>query len=72
MANATFQPLLIYGLVAMIYFTMCYPLTVGSRVLERRLAGHLDQEPHMPALDADDPPMIEMRNVTNGMATFRC
>ena len=38
-ANATFQPFLIYGLVAIIYFAMCYPLTVGSRVLERRLSG---------------------------------
>ncbi len=36
-ANATFQPFIIYGLVALIYFAMCYPLTVGSRVLERRL-----------------------------------
>ena len=36
-ANATFQPLLIYGLVALIYFAICYPLTYGSRVLERRL-----------------------------------
>ena len=38
-ANATFQPFLVYGLVAVIYFAMCYPLTVGSRLLERRLAG---------------------------------
>lgn len=36
-ANATFQPFLIYGLVAIIYFAMCYPLTVGSRALERRM-----------------------------------
>ena len=39
LANATFQPFLIYGLVAIIYFIMCYPLTVGSRILERRLSG---------------------------------
>ncbi len=38
-ANATFQPFLIYGLVAIIYFAMCYPLTLGSRALERRLGG---------------------------------
>lgn len=37
LSNATFRPLLIYGLVAIIYFAMCYPLTVGSRYLERRL-----------------------------------
>lgn len=36
-ANATFEPFLIYGLVALIYFAMCYPLTVGSRMLERRM-----------------------------------
>ena len=36
-ANATFKPFIVYGLVALIYFAMCYPLTVGSRYLERRL-----------------------------------
>jgi polar amino acid transport system permease protein len=36
-ANATFQPFLIYGLVALIYFAMCFPLTVASRRLERRM-----------------------------------
>ena len=38
LANATFQPFLIYGLVALVYFAMCYPLTVGSRYLERKLS----------------------------------
>ncbi|MGB8313311.1 MAG: amino acid ABC transporter permease [Aestuariivirga sp.] len=37
LANATFQPFLIYGLVALAYFTLCYPLTMGSRYLERKL-----------------------------------
>jgi polar amino acid transport system permease protein len=37
--NATFQPLVVYGLVALIYFAMCYPLTVCAGILERRLAG---------------------------------
>ncbi len=36
-ANATFKPFLIYALVALIYFAMCYPLTLGSRALERRM-----------------------------------
>jgi polar amino acid transport system permease protein len=42
LTNATFQPFLIYGLVALIYFALCYPLTVWSRTLERQLAvsGH--------------------------------
>jgi polar amino acid transport system permease protein len=38
LTNATFQPFLIYGLVALIYFAMCYPLTSYARSLERRLA----------------------------------
>lgn len=36
--NATFAPFTVYGLVALIYFALCYPLTVASRKLERRLA----------------------------------
>jgi polar amino acid transport system permease protein len=36
-SNATFQPLLIYGIVALIYFAMCYPLTFCARILERKL-----------------------------------
>ena len=39
-ANATFQPLEIYGLAALIYFAICYPLTVASRRLERHLQVH--------------------------------
>ncbi len=35
--NATFQPFIIYGLVALIYFAMCYPLTFCARILERKL-----------------------------------
>ena len=37
-ANATFQPALVYGLVALIYFCMCFPLTYGARLLERKLS----------------------------------
>lgn len=36
-ANATFEPLQIYGIAALIYFAICYPLTVASRRLERHL-----------------------------------
>ncbi len=35
----TFQPLLVYTLVAAIYFTICFPLTTWSRTLEARLNG---------------------------------
>jgi polar amino acid transport system permease protein len=36
-ANATFQPALVYGLVALIYFCLCFPLTSCARLLERKL-----------------------------------
>jgi polar amino acid transport system permease protein len=35
--NSIFQPFLIYSLVALLYFAMCYPLSMLSRKLERRL-----------------------------------
>jgi polar amino acid transport system permease protein len=38
LTNATFEPFLIYGLVALLYFALCYPLTACARQLERRLA----------------------------------
>jgi polar amino acid transport system permease protein len=36
--NATFRPFVIFGVVSAIYFVLCFPLTVASRRLERRLA----------------------------------
>jgi polar amino acid transport system permease protein len=36
--NATFRPFAIFGLVAAIYFVLCWPLTLFSRRLEARLA----------------------------------
>ena len=38
LTNATFQPFVIFGLVALIYFAICYPLTQVSRRLEWQLA----------------------------------
>ena len=37
-ANATFQPFLVYSFVALFYFALCFPLSVLSKRLERRLA----------------------------------
>ena len=34
--NATFEPFKVYGLVAVIFFALCYPLTWYARVLEKR------------------------------------
>jgi polar amino acid transport system permease protein len=36
--NATFQPFTIFGIVALLYFLLCFPLTLASRRLEARLA----------------------------------
>ena len=33
--NATFQPFTVYGLVALIYFALCFPLTRYARYLEQ-------------------------------------
>jgi polar amino acid transport system permease protein len=38
--NATFEPFTVYGLVALIFFVMCFPLTQYARMLERRTAPH--------------------------------
>jgi polar amino acid transport system permease protein len=35
--NATFRPFLVYSLVALIYFALCFPLSVAAKVLEKRL-----------------------------------
>lgn len=35
--NATFQPFTVYGLVALIYFALCWPLSKSSQTLERKL-----------------------------------
>lgn len=37
--NATFQPFTVYGLVALIYFALCWPLSKSSQLLERKLNG---------------------------------
>jgi polar amino acid transport system permease protein len=35
--NATFNPFLVYGCVALIYFALCYPISLWSRSLEKRV-----------------------------------
>ena len=37
MANITFEPLQVYGAVALVYFFICLPLTFSSARIERRL-----------------------------------
>ena len=35
--NSTFRPFTVFGIVAGVYFLLCWPLTLASRRLERRL-----------------------------------
>jgi len=37
-ANQTFQPLLVYGIVGVLYFLMCWPLSLWGSHIEGRLA----------------------------------
>lgn len=39
-ANATFQPLLAYGCVALLYFALCSPISYYARLLERKVHAH--------------------------------
>jgi polar amino acid transport system permease protein len=38
--NATFRPFLIFGIVAMLYFVQCWPLSYWSRKLELRIGNN--------------------------------
>ena len=35
--NSLFEPFLIYAIIALVYFAMCYPLSLFSQRLERRM-----------------------------------
>ncbi|OAK61409.1 amino acid ABC transporter permease [Variovorax paradoxus] len=37
-SNLTYKPLLVYGIVGLIYFLLCWPLSIMGRRLETRLA----------------------------------
>ncbi|WP_042875810.1 amino acid ABC transporter permease [Cupriavidus necator] len=39
-SNATFQPFLVYSCVALLYFALCFPLSLWSRRLERGWQAH--------------------------------
>jgi polar amino acid transport system permease protein len=41
MTNVTFQPMLVYPLVALLYFALCWPLSLVSGYLERRIDADL-------------------------------
>ncbi|WP_330646875.1 amino acid ABC transporter permease [Thioclava sp. FTW29] len=37
LTNATYMPFTVYGLVALIYFALCFPLSFSARILERKM-----------------------------------
>ena len=39
-SNSTFRPFTVYACVALMYFTLCYPISAWSRTLERKMHGH--------------------------------
>ena len=51
--NITFRPLLVFSIVSVIYFMLCWPLSYLSRRLEARLAAGGVRSPQLEALDQD-------------------
>ena len=45
--NVTFQPMLVYPIVAALYFVVCWPLSLLSRYLERRIDAALGIKRHL-------------------------
>lgn len=39
-ANATFKPFTVFACVALLYFALCFPVSLWARSLERKLHGH--------------------------------
>ncbi|MDD0809793.1 amino acid ABC transporter permease [Curvibacter sp. RS43] len=39
-SNATYQPFLVYACVALMYFSLCFPVSLMAQHLERKLHGH--------------------------------
>lgn len=47
MVNVTFQPMLVYPIVAALYFAVCWPLSLASRFLEKRIDADLGIKRHL-------------------------
>jgi len=45
--NVTFQPMIVYPVVAALYFAVCWPLSLLSRSLERRIDADLGIKRHL-------------------------
>jgi len=47
MVNVTFQPMIVYPLVAVLYFLLCWPLSIFSRYLEERIDASIGLRRHL-------------------------
>jgi polar amino acid transport system permease protein len=47
MVNVTFQPMVVYPLVAALYFALCWPLSLLSRSLEKGIDANLGVKRHL-------------------------
>ena len=46
MTDATFQPMIVYPIVAALYFILCWPLSLLAQILERRIDAALGLKQH--------------------------
>ena len=46
MTNTTFKPMIIYPIVAVLYFFLCWPLSLLAQALERRIDANLGVKKH--------------------------
>jgi polar amino acid transport system permease protein len=44
--NVTFQPMIVYPIVAILYFALCWPISLASLRLERKIDADLGLKPH--------------------------
>ena len=47
MVNVTFEPMVVYPLVAALYFALCWPLSLLSRFLEKGIDANLGVKRHL-------------------------
>ena len=46
MTNTTFKPMIVYPIVALLYFILCWPLSLLAQTLERRIDANLGVKGH--------------------------
>src|SRR5215469_1330053 len=47
MTNTTFKPMIVYPIVAVLYFILCWPLSLLAQTLERRIDANLGVKRHL-------------------------